>query len=511
MQLDTRSAIDGAIRGFQVAEGYYQRQADNERRDKLDAREEQRYQDGQARLSQIEAKNDKRYQDGIEYRNAQTEKEEQRYQDRLKQEGKDRAQRNRLLDVQIEAQKSAKELSQYQLNQQKKLAFMQENLPLIQSGLKRYMETGELDPLFEQEHIKGSAYDPRRYTPRVVQAAFDIESTMPKVLDGSISYKDSQFTKSMGVLLERNVKQGIGDKDPESGKVIKDKEYLRHDFVADIDPSREGDQPGVVVGLKVTYEDGTTKTAPVTESRLAGGNEAVKVIPLDALMKDVTGQIHMAKQFFSNDHYANLFNVGDAKSRTEIDKQWREAVTDVEKDRTKALNELMDPTPEQVAALNARFDERRASIDQVYGRVGVGQDSAKGGANSALAWAGNDPQKQQFISELSQSMDVAALAPEALEHNYNKALGLKAKQAQEQKKQQQLAQLRQQKVDRANANAVVYTPDDDGMPSSEQSQPVSSLKDLIYADNKQALQQVATDKYNSYPSNSVRIRDFPIP
>lgn len=80
--------------------------------------------------------------------------------------------------------------------------------------------------------------------------------------------------------------KGLAIKDPESGKVIKDKEYLRHDFVADIDPNREGDQPGVVVGLKVTYEDGTTKTAPVTESRLAGSQEAVKVIPLDALMKD---------------------------------------------------------------------------------------------------------------------------------------------------------------------------------------------------------------------------------
>ncbi|EGR10243.1 hypothetical protein VCHE48_1076 [Vibrio cholerae HE48] len=442
MQLDTRSAIDGAIRGFQVAEGYYQRQADNERRDKLDAREEQRYQDGQARLSQIDAKDDKRYQEGIDYRNAQTEKEEQRYQDNLKREGEDRAQRNRLLDVQIDAHKSAKELSQYQLNQQKKMAYMQENLPLIQSGLKRYMETGELDPLFEQEHIKGSAYDPRRYTPRVVQAAFDIESTMPKVLDGSISYKDSQFTKSMGVLLERNVKQGIGDKDPESGKVIKDKEYLRHDFVADIDPSREGDQPGVVVGLKVTYEDGTTKTAPVTESRMAGGNEAVKVIPLDALMKDVTGQIHMAKQFFTNEHYANLFNVAETKSRTEMDKQWREAVTELEKDRTAALNDLMEPTLEQISVVNARFDERKSMINQVYERLGENQSNREV-ENAAQKWAGEDPQKRQFINELSQSMNLGELTLEALEHNYQRVLTIKANHEAELKKQQQLERLRQ--------------------------------------------------------------------
>ncbi|EGQ9440589.1 ATPase [Vibrio cholerae] len=424
MQLDTRSAIDGAIRGFQVAEGYYQRKADNERQAKLDERNEARYQDERSRLSQIEAKN------------------EQRYQDSLKRENEDRIRRDRLLDVQVDAQKSAKALSQYQLNQQKKMAYMQENLPLIQSSLKRYMETGELDPLFEQEHIKGSAYDPRRYTPRVVQAAFDIESTMPKVLDGSISYQDSQFTKSMGVLLERNVKQGIGDKDPESGKVIKDKEYLRHDFVADIDPNREGDQPGVVVGLKVTYEDGTTKTAPVTESRLAGSQEAVKVIPLDVLMKDVTGQIHMAKQFFTNEHYANLFNVAEAKSRTEMDKQWREAVTELEKDRTAALNDLLEPTPEHISVVNARFDERKSMINQVYGRLGENQSNSEVG-NAAQKWAGEDPQKRQFINELSQSMNLAELTPEALEHNYQRVLTIKANHEAELKKQQQLERLRQ--------------------------------------------------------------------
>ncbi len=74
MQLDTRSAIDGAIRGFQVAEGYYQRKADNERQAKLDERNEARYQDERSRLSQIEAKNEQRYQDEKAFRQAETEK-----------------------------------------------------------------------------------------------------------------------------------------------------------------------------------------------------------------------------------------------------------------------------------------------------------------------------------------------------------------------------------------------------------------------------------------------------
>ncbi|WP_238787993.1 ATPase [Vibrio navarrensis] len=428
MALDTRGFVDGALQGFQVAEGYYQRKKDNDRRDKLDEREEQRYQQQQTRLSQLDAKADKRYQEEVAYRNAQTEKEERRYQDRLKTEAAERAQRGKLLDVQTKT-------ADFELGQKKKLAYLQENMPVIQSNLKSFMETGQLDPMFDHEYIKGSAYDPRRYTPRVMQAAFDIEATMPKVLDGTISYRDPAFTKSLGVLLERNVKQGIGDVDPESGKKIANKEYLRHDFVADIDPNREGDQPGVVIGLKVTYEDGTSQVAPVTEGRKPGASEAVKVIPLDALMKDVTGQLSMAKQFFTSEHYANLFAAKGGKNSDEIGKQWREAVTDLEKDRTKAINELMDPTPEQIEALNVRFNERRTVIDQIYGKLGGKSGGVGGHKNAASQWAGNDPQKQQFIAELGQTMDVAKIPVEALEHNYQRVLKVKQdKQSEEQKK-----------------------------------------------------------------------------
>lgn len=442
MALDTRGFVDGAIRGFETGERYYQRKRDNERRDMLDERENARYQQQQTRLSQIDAKNDERYNQEIAYRDEQAKKEEQRYQDRLKTEASERTKRDKLLDVQISAQQSNQALHDFELKQKQKLTYLQDNLPLIQSSLKNYMETGEVDPMFDHEYLKGSAYDPRRYTPRVVQAAFDIESTMPKVLDGSISYRDPAFTQSLGVLLERNVKQGIGDTDPVTGKVIKDKQYLRHDFVADIDPNREGEQPGVVVGLKVTYEDGSSKIAPVTEGRKPGADQSVKVIPLDVLMKDVTGQISLAKQFFTNDHYANLFNAKDGKSKDELGKQWRDAVTTLEQDRTKALNELMDPTPEQIEALNVRFNERRTVIDQIYGKLGGESGGANNQAmNAASQWAGNDPQKQQFINELNPK-DIANVPPEQLESEFQRAVKMREAAVRERTYQTLLAKLK---------------------------------------------------------------------
>lgn len=58
-------------------------------------------------------------------------------------------------------------------------------------------------------------------------------------------------------------------------------------------------------------------------------------------------------------------------------------------------------------------------------------------------FTGEDPQKRQFITELSQSMNLAELTLEALEHNYQRVLTIKANHEAELKKQQQLERLHQ--------------------------------------------------------------------
>ncbi|KYN82298.1 ATPase [Vibrio cidicii] len=435
MALDTRGFVDGALQGFQAAEGYYQRKKDNERQDRLDERDEQRYQYEKTRLSQLDEQDRKRYESEAAYNRSRNAQADKRADAELTLRQIEAKQRGTLLDAQISTQKSNKELHDFELGQKKKLAYLQENMPVIQSNLKSFMETGQLDPMFDHEYIKGSAYDPRRYTPRVVQAAFDIYRAMPKLNDGSLSYHDPVFTKALGVLYERNIKQGIGDVDPETGKVIKDKEYLRHDFVADIDPNQEGEQPGVVFGLKVTYEDGTSQVAPVTKGRKPGAGQSVMVIPLTDMIRDVGEQTKKAMQFYTSEHYSRLFSPKDKNESADIEKQWRTARTDIETDRAEALNQLMNPSPEQIKAVNDRFNERRTAIDQIYGKLGGESGGVGGHKNAASQWAGNDPQKQQFIAELGQTMDVAKIPVEALEHNYQRVLKAKQdKQSEEQKK-----------------------------------------------------------------------------
>lgn len=457
MTLDTRGFMDGALRGFETGQRYYQQQRDNERRDTLDERNELRYQDQQARLDERDERADQRYQDERDYRTERDKVADDRYKT-------ESARQQKLTDVQIAQANSAKSLNDYKLSQEKKTAYLSESLPIIQGAAQRFIETGEVDPVFDNEYVKGSAYDPRRYTPRIVQAAFDVEQAMPQVLNGSLSYKDPSFVKSVGTLLERNVKQGIGDTDPQTGKVIKDKQYLRHDFVGDIDPNREGDQPGVVVGLKVTYEDGTTRNAAVTEGRGAGTDQTVKVIPLEQFMQDVTGQISLAKGYFDNDNYARLFNPTDKKSRDEMSKQYRDAVTEIEKDRSEALGLLNSPSEDELKAVNDRFDRRRQVIEQVYGRVNASSGERQ---TAAAAWAGNDPNKKGFLEAMSAQMDVSNMSPETLEQNYQNAEKLRQAQAAEQKRKEQLARLQSQRdsggggtdYDRKNQEYLARSPE----------------------------------------------------
>lgn len=485
--LDTRGFMDGALRGFETGQRYYQQQRDNERRDLMDDRNEQRYQDQQARLDERDERADQRYQDERDYRTERDKVADDRYKT-------ESARQQKLTDVQIAQANSAKNLNDYKLGQEKKTAYLSENLPLIQGAAQKFIETGEVDSVFDNEYVKGSAYDPRRYTPRIVQAAFDVEQTMPQVLNGSLSYKDPSFVKSVGTLLERNVKQGIGDTDPQTGKVIKDKQYLRHDFVGDIDPNREGDQPGVVVGLKVTYEDGTTRNAAVTEGRGAGTDQTVKVIPLEQFMQDVTGQISLAKGYFDNDNYARLFNPTDKKSRDEMSKQYRDAVTDIEKDRSEALSLMNSPSKDEVKAVNDQFDKRRQRVDQIYGRV-QGTPSGEGVfTNAATTWAGNDPNKRGFLETMSATMDMSNMSPETLEMNFQNAEKLRLKEEEEKKLREQLARLQSQRdsggggtdYDRKNQEYLVRSPEwqrnlAEAFSGSLRPPKATSLKDVDYS------------------------------
>ncbi|EGR0765954.1 ATPase [Vibrio parahaemolyticus] len=496
MALDTRGAMDGLLRGYSTVKNI---QNDEERmqmqRDGI-KENNRRYRESRNDTLARYAIDDERYQ-------AEQKKEAERYQSE-----QERLKANDKLDRQV---KTA-QLSNYQaeakhnnvkFNREQKLNYLQDNMPLIQDGVRRFMETGEIDNIFDNDYVKGGAYDPRRYTPAIVRAAYDVEAAMPKVLAGEMDYRDKHFTTSLGKLLEQNVKQGIGDKDEATGKVIKDKEYLRHDFVADIDPNREGDQPGVVVGMKITYEDGSTKNAPVTEGRSTSPDDAVKVIPLDRFMGEVAGQIKQSKQFFTSTHYNNLFGAKDGQNK-EFEKEYRQAIIDIDKDETKAISELMDKSPESQAEVRAIFDERRKAVKAIYGKVIADPDP--GSQSDADIWAGKDADKVQFIAELTQDrgIDVDKLDATQLEGMYQQMVAANNKKKREEEYQQKLAKLRSERLDSAKQTAAV--PD---LEPEQPGKPAANLQDVIYSDNLASIEQLGKEQYEKDRTNLSRLRDYP--
>lgn len=480
MRLDTRGVMDGLLKGYSTVKNI---QNDEERmqmqRDRIDE-DNRRYKEGRRDTLSRYAIADERYEQ-------EQEKEEQRYQDEQARIKKNDELDHKVKNAQLSSYNATLSQNKAKFNREQKLNYLQDNMPLIQDGVRRFMETGEIDNIFDNDYIKGGAYDPRRYTPAIVRAAYDIERTMPKVLAGEVDYRDPKFTASVAKFYENNVKQGIGEKDEATGKVIKDKEYLRHDFVADIDPNREGDQPGVVIGLKVTYDDNSTKNVPVTEGRGTSSEEAVKVIPLNQFISDIGEQTKLAKQFFTSAHYNNLFGAKD-KNNKEFEKEYRQAIIDIDKDETKAISELMDKSPESQAEVRAIFKERRKAVAAIYGKA-IGEPDP-GSQSDADMWAGKDDDKVQFIAELTQDrgIDVSKLDSTQLEGMYQQMVAANNKKKRDEENEQRLAKLKDEKSDNAN-NTTLASVTTQPKPSNSlyhsqytgeyEAPPMKSLKDVL--------------------------------
>ncbi|MCA2497767.1 ATPase [Vibrio sp. 2175-1] len=496
MALDTRGAMDGLLRGYSTVKNI---QNDEERmqmqRDGI-KENNRRYRESRNDTLARYAIDDERYQ-------AEQKKEAERYQNEQERIKNNDAMSRKVKNAQLASYDANLKQSNAKFNREQKLAYLQDNMPVIQDGVRRFMQTGEVDSIFDNDYVKGGAYDPRRYTPSLVRAAYDIERTMPKVLAGEVDYRDPKFTASVAKFYENNVKQGIGEKDEATGKVIKDKEYLRHDFVADIDPNREGEQPGVVIGLKITYDDNSTKNVPVTEGRGTSPEEAVKVVPLDQFISDIGEQTKLAKQFFTSAHYNNLFGAKDGQNK-EFEKEYRQAIIDIDKDETKAISELMDKSPESQAEVRAIFDERRKAVKAIYGKVIADPDP--GSQSDADIWAGKDADKVQFIAELTQDrgIDVDKLDATQLEGMYQQMVAANNKKKREEEYQQKLAKLRSERLDSAKQTAAV--PD---LEPEQPGKPAANLQDVIYSDNLASIEQLGKEQYEKDRTNLSRLRDYP--
>lgn len=427
MGLDTRGFMDGALRGFDVMERHYDRedrktdrkdglriaqdQRDEndrrynqsvERQDKLDTQSSERYTAEQARVTKLDAREDQRY--------------------------KDRTQRqNRVDAIAAESHKSQSDYNKVKLSQLQRQQFLADNSVLLDAGWNKYQQTGEVDPIFEDPNVKGGAYDIMRYTPKVLTSFRNVEVNMPKVLAGEMP-ADS-LVGDLDNIYRTNLDAVVGRKDA-SGKVIASTKLARVTQQADIDPKREGEQPGLVLAMEVFYADGSSGgIRPVTNNRSTGADDSVMVIPLESAMKDLTGQLSMARKVATSPYYEKLFLSGKkTKEQREVGKEYRGAINDAHTEYGKAKSKLLEVSvtmdPEQAKlqqeALDADLKLRLGQIETMYGKSAPsssGSNPSPIAADDApyLSWANNDTKKGGFISALkAQNIDVAAIPTDKL-------------------------------------------------------------------------------------------------
>lgn len=190
-RLDTRGFMDGALRGFDMADRHFAR------KDARDTRNQG------LRMAQ------ESHEANLSLREAQAKRAEEQHAYLYGEDGKggalrDAADRSRRKEeAQIGAHQSRKNLSDYQLRQHQKAVFLTENAPLIQTGWQRWLQGGDADEIFDSKLIKGSAYDPRRYLdPAIVEAGEVLETRLPGILHGNGDLNDPALKQALGAFYQ---------------------------------------------------------------------------------------------------------------------------------------------------------------------------------------------------------------------------------------------------------------------------------------------------------------------
>lgn len=296
----------------------------------------------------------------------------------------------------------------FQIKAKEEAMLREREAPLVQAFYNSYETTGEFPQHILSQISESNPLHPKRFIGEKAMATVrELNQVMPKVLNGEMNYNDPQVHKVLGTILEPRLNRGIGEKDPQTGKEITKKE-LSHIGIAE-------DGKNLLLGVKVTYKDGSTAEKPVTEFGSADVNDKnLAYIPIQRVMEEARGYSQMAGALNQPGGDPLRFIAEQvnpkAKGQSGELKEYRSALLDVDKDEAKQMAELnkdgamLDEAQKAAAvkAIQEGANQRRERVGQLFG-VGTdpNNDSTSGGVPPAVKqWAGDDPDKNQVMSEL---------------------------------------------------------------------------------------------------------------
>ncbi|WP_279501702.1 hypothetical protein [Aeromonas veronii] len=400
---------EGFLAGFNTMDRYQRGQKEDERMDKAMSLRDAMWQNEQERQKVA----DDRYQSELDYRVGRDKRADDNYEREFslrEQEAKGlRDYRNAQLGISMAEEGRRKQEYDWQVQDRKKQEFQQENMPIIQSGWQAVAEGKDPGQQFWNvvRDPRAGSFNPERYLQQDYADAGKTFVTYagnlmrqaqegkldPTTQEGHDAVNNPQFIKAAGTLYQDEINKGVGDIDPDSGKTITGKQ------LSNIMITPDG--RGVVLGVEVTYDDGSKAVRPVTNNRTSAPDDHPKVIPINDFLKPAYQRAALAKHMIGN---ADQLRTSLGLTAGPDQAGYKKAVAELEKqhgqNRARISSSNAEDKDLQLDALNAQLEQSKAALADTYGLT-TKTDEPKQTA-PLKEWAGGDPDRLQFIKEANQ-------------------------------------------------------------------------------------------------------------
>ncbi|WP_447824493.1 hypothetical protein [Aeromonas salmonicida] len=400
---------EGFLAGFNTMDRYQRGQKEDERMDKSMSLRDAQWQNEQDRQKVA----DQRYQENVDYAKERDSLGDARYEKEFalnERQAKSAEARANAAERRASAGEARQQQEyQWQTEQRDKQLFQQENMPIIQSGWQAVSEGKDPGQQFWSivRDKRAGSFNPERYLePEYAEAGKTFVTYAgnlvrqaqdgkldPSTPEGHALINDPKFIRAAGTIYRDEVSKGVGDIDPDSGKTITGKE------LSNIMVSPDG--RGVVLGVTVTYDDGSTDVRPVTGNRTSSPNDHPRVIPINDFLKPAYQRAALAKHMIGN---ADQLRTSLGLTAGPDQAGYKKAVTDLEKlhgqNRARISASNAEDKDVQLEALDAQLESSKAAAADMYGMTSKREEPAAGAP--IKEWTGGDPDRLQFIKEANQ-------------------------------------------------------------------------------------------------------------
>ncbi len=407
---------EGFLAGFNTMDRYQRGQKEDERMEKSMGLRDAMWQNEQERQKVA----DERYQSELAYREGRDKLADAKYDRQLaltERQVKSAEARAGAAERRAAAQEARQQQEyEWQKTLRDKQLFQQENLPIIQSGWQAVTEGKDPGQQFWSvvRDPRAGSFNPERYLQQdyaeagktfVTYAGNLVRQAQEGKLDpttpeGHAAVNNPDFIKAAGTLYQDEVSKGVGDIDPESGKTITGKQ-LNNIMITP-------DGRGVVLGVEVTYDDGSKAVRPVTNNRTSSPDDHPKVIPINDFLKPAYQRAALAKHMIGN---AEQLRVSLGLSAGPDDAGFKKAVTELEKQHGQNKARISASNAEdkdlQQEALDAQFERSKASLADTYGKTRIAEAPRQ--EAPIKEWTGGDPERLQFVKEANQHGKLSSL------------------------------------------------------------------------------------------------------